>query len=117
MVGGKKSATDLLSEASIGLLAGQLVLNTTSLELEGKDENPLRAAGCFTIHSMLNHSCTPNIELRTGLGNEIHIWTTLDIEAHEPLTISYVPVDWELKERRERLQHWFFTCSCKRCET
>jgi len=76
--------------------------------------------GIYTLHSHLNHSCTPNVsvrhlEQRTAL-SRITLVARIGIPAGEELLISYVDPDAGVKERRRALLEWGFgDCRCKRC--
>ncbi|KAI0315310.1 SET domain-containing protein [Amylostereum chailletii] len=76
--------------------------------------------GLYTLHSHMNHDCTPNVsvrhlDLRTSL-SRISLIAKRDIEPGEELVISYVNPELGLKARREALGAWNFgPCRCKRC--
>ena len=71
------------------------------------------------LASMMEHSCEPCCRIRIASVEEdsvINLVTTRAVQAGEPLSISYVPTDRSLTERRNQLlyQHGFL-CRCKRC--
>jgi hypothetical protein len=76
--------------------------------------------GLYTLHSHINHSCTPNVsvrhlEQRTALSRITLVARTI-IPAGEELFVSYVDPDAGVKERRRELLGWGFgECRCKRC--
>eukprot|EP00747_Dinoflagellata_sp_TGD_P218782 gnl/TRDRNA2_/TRDRNA2_90984_c0_seq2.p1 gnl/TRDRNA2_/TRDRNA2_90984_c0~~gnl/TRDRNA2_/TRDRNA2_90984_c0_seq2.p1 ORF type:complete len:243 (-),score=48.46 gnl/TRDRNA2_/TRDRNA2_90984_c0_seq2:28-699(-) len=131
---GRCLASDLLSETSVQALAGRLVLNARAQELHTDEDtatpcgdalSPPSAAGIYVILSTMNHSCDPTAEVvpheaEPGCaaigGVDVSIRTLREVAAGEPLTISYVPTEWPVEERRERLRHWGFECDCSRCE-
>jgi len=76
--------------------------------------------GLYTLHSHLNHSCTPNISVRhidtrTAL-SRITIIAINAISAGEELLVAYVNPEAGVKDRRKGLLDWGFgECRCKRC--
>jgi len=76
--------------------------------------------GLYTLHSHLNHSCTPNVSVRhidprTAL-SRITAIASRTILAGEELSITYVNPELGVKERRNSLLEWGFgECMCKRC--
>jgi len=111
----------LLSEVSVENLAGRLVLNAAGITIPGAGPGgkPLQAAGIYVLLSTMNHSCSPTARVTASseTGAEISMLTNRDVQAGEALTLAYVPQDWDVAERRQRLRgHWFFECDCWRCE-
>ncbi|KII90144.1 hypothetical protein PLICRDRAFT_581341 [Plicaturopsis crispa FD-325 SS-3] len=88
-------------------------LGRMSLNMEGH-------GGLYTLHSHLNHSCSPSISVRhldrgTALAR-ITLIARRDIAQGEELVITYVDPGQSLKERRHALRAWGFgTCQCARC--
>jgi hypothetical protein len=76
--------------------------------------------GLYTLHSHLNHSCTPNISVRhldtrTAL-SRITVIASSAIPAGTELLVAYVNPEAGVKERRKGLLEWGFgECRCKRC--
>ncbi|TFK72380.1 SET domain-containing protein [Pluteus cervinus] len=76
--------------------------------------------GIYTLHSHLNHSCTPNIavnhlDVRTALAR-ITVTAKEDIKPGEELVVTYVNPKLNVKDRQRELQAWGFgTCRCDRC--
>ena len=68
---------------------------------------------------MANHSCTPNATWSgffSGRAPAVKLIAERDIEENEEITISYVPRNLSLRERRESLQtRHNFPCACVRC--
>ncbi|KAI0048513.1 SET domain-containing protein [Auriscalpium vulgare] len=94
-----------------GFLAG---LGRMSLNLEAH-------GGLYTLHSHLNHDCTPNISVRhldqrTAL-SRITLIARRDISAGEELVVTYVYPELGVRERRGNLGAWGFgECQCERCK-
>jgi len=88
-------------------------LGRMSLNLEGH-------GGLYTLHSHINHSCTPNVSVRhlhrsTSLAR-ISIVAKRNIEKGEEIFVSYVDPSIPLHLRREKLREWSFgNCECTRC--
>ncbi|KAG9310945.1 hypothetical protein JVU11DRAFT_8819 [Chiua virens] len=77
--------------------------------------------GLYTLHSHLNHACTPNVSVRhfyqhTTL-SRITVVAKAAIEPGQELLITYVDPQGNYKERHRRLLEWGFgPCQCERCE-
>ena len=77
--------------------------------------------GLYTLHSHLNHSCSPNISIRhfdtTKALSRITVVAKTDISLGEELFVTYVDPSMGLNERRRELRAWGFgVCACKRCQ-
>ncbi|KAG5715510.1 hypothetical protein E4T56_gene4940 [Termitomyces sp. T112] len=76
--------------------------------------------GLYTLHSHLNHSCTPNVSVRhndrrTAL-SRITLIAKRSIVAGEELFVTYVNPEMDVRRRRRELQAWGFgECNCVRC--
>ncbi|TDL15542.1 hypothetical protein BD410DRAFT_778000 [Rickenella mellea] len=79
--------------------------------------------GLYTLHSHLNHACTPNISIR-HLGASTHTTPLSRISSialrtilpSEELVITYVNPQMEVRERRRELSAWGWgVCRCGRC--
>jgi hypothetical protein len=76
--------------------------------------------GLYTLHSHLNHSCTPNVSVRhhdqhTAL-SRITIVAKRPIAVGEELLVSYVDPAMPVHRRRRELRQWGFgVCMCERC--
>ena len=76
--------------------------------------------GIYTLHSHLNHSCTPNISVRhidtRNALSRISLIAHRAINPGEELFVSYVNPEMGVKARRKELMEWGFgECRCKRC--
>ena len=72
--------------------------------------------GLYPKISLLNHSCKPNVSLRSDQDCQLYIHTTVDVEEGETLSFSYVPPGepyW--KRQRDLHDIYYFNCSCERC--
>lgn len=76
--------------------------------------------GLYTLHSHLNHACTPNVSIRhfdrhTAL-SRITVVARAAIEPGDELLITYVNPLSDYRERRRRLLEWGFGhCRCDTC--
>lgn len=78
--------------------------------------------GLYTLHSHLNHSCTPNLsarhlEQRTYL-SRLTLVARTPIEPGDELCITYVNPDAQggVERRQRQLLEWGFgRCACARC--
>jgi len=76
--------------------------------------------GLYTLHSHLNHSCTPNISVRhldqRAALSRITVIASSAIRAGEELLITYVNPEANVRERRQGLLEWGFgECMCTKC--
>ncbi|KAI9055033.1 hypothetical protein LZ554_002172 [Drepanopeziza brunnea f. sp. 'monogermtubi'] len=72
------------------------------------------------LYSMLNHSCSPNVDWRhDSASSEVTLFATRDCTTGEDLCISYIgPAGNALPvaERRKKLMGWFgMPCRCAKC--
>jgi hypothetical protein len=94
-------------------LSSSHVLHTSTTDLEAH-------GGLYTLHSHLNHSCTPNVsvrhlEQRTALAR-ITLLAKRTIKPGEELVVTYVNPEMGVRERRRELEGWGFgECLCARC--
>jgi len=129
-VGDDAEAEKLVAESSIDSFAGRLVLNSAGLEILEREacadeeagvdacetSSSIPAAGVFVLLSMMNHSCSPSVQVSFSESNEVTLRTLRPVEPGEALTISYCATEMPVEDRRHRLRHWFFECDCWRCE-
>jgi len=142
MLGSRDLVDSLISEEAINAMAGRLVLNAVGISLTSQPpgsstssttsttttsssttslvtpfKNGLRGAGIFVLLSTMNHDCQPSAEAIFTESSTVILRTTRPVKAGDPLTLGYVPGDLPLEERREKLSHWLFTCSCDLCKS
>ncbi|KAL2060898.1 hypothetical protein VTL71DRAFT_8950 [Oculimacula yallundae] len=72
------------------------------------------------LYSMLNHSCSPNVDWRhDSASSEVTMFATRDCKKGEDLCISYIGSvgnDLPVVERRRKLMGWFgMPCRCEKC--
>ncbi len=96
---------------SIGLL------NTNAIELKDSGGHAL-----FPTFSFISHSCCNNARPVTSYDStsnafRIDLFSLVDIEADEEVTITYTNLLRPTLERRQRLEYiWHFRCTCRRCQ-
>ncbi|KAG6336301.1 hypothetical protein ID866_2777 [Astraeus odoratus] len=76
--------------------------------------------GLYTLHSHLNHSCSPNVSIRhldqRKALSRITVVAKTEINPGEELLITYTDPSNGLRDRRRKLAEWGFgLCQCKRC--
>jgi SET and MYND domain-containing protein len=71
----------------------------------------------YTLPSMLNHSCDPNVDAVWDGGDAtLTLRCRRDVDLGEALTITYIDADSPVVARRQRLHHAYgFMCVCARC--
>ncbi|KAH6717318.1 hypothetical protein BKA61DRAFT_547131 [Leptodontidium sp. MPI-SDFR-AT-0119] len=72
------------------------------------------------LYSMLNHSCSPNVDWRhDSASSEVTMFATRDCKEGEDLCISYIGSvgnEMPVVERRRKLMGWFgMPCRCEKC--
>jgi len=72
------------------------------------------------LYSMLNHSCSPNVDWRhDSASSEVTMFATRDCKQGEELCISYIGSQgnsMNVVERRKKLMGWFgMPCRCAKC--
>ena len=74
-------------------------------------------SGLYTLPSLLNHSCDPNVDATWEDGDAtLTLTCRADVASGEELTITYIDADSPVDARRQRLHHAYgFTCMCARC--
>ncbi len=77
----------------------------------------LKLTAIYSLSSLFNHSCEPNVGLRAPRPSNEVTWLTLrPVSEGEELLISYVPTDMDLHERRSALKSGYgFECNCPKC--
>ncbi|CDP00361.1 unnamed protein product [Coffea canephora] len=71
--------------------------------------------GLWLLASFINHSCEPNVR-RLHIGDHLLIHASRDIKAGEELTFAYFDVFQPLRNRKDMVEIWGFSCSCRRCK-
>jgi len=93
-------------------ICGRLLLNSIAIPRAKAPH-----VGVFVILSCMNHDCEPNVEIIMADSGDLSVTyiARRDIGPGEELCISYVPLGFDLAQRREVLKHWMFECDCVRC--
>jgi hypothetical protein len=74
--------------------------------------------GLFPLMSYLNHSCTPNAEVRYINGNGSAVVIALKpIQVGEEVCVSYIDEEAPFEDRMEMLASYKFKCKCEKCRT
>ena len=73
-----------------------------------------RRSALFLAVARFNHSCDPSA-LNDADGTVANVRALRDLEEGEEVTISYVPVGWDLARRAQALSTFGFRCRCERC--
>lgn len=79
-------------------------------------------SGLYVQQSKINHSCTPNAEIRFPFSNNVAQVTALrDISPDEEICISYLD-ECQLRQSRHSRQkflkeNYLFVCDCAKCES
>ncbi|RXG62361.1 Protein msta, isoform A [Armadillidium vulgare] len=88
------------------------------MPINTKSPSGVTLRGLYSKISLLNHSCFPNISLRSDKNHVLFIRTTVHVKKGEPLYFSYVPTTDPVWCRQNDLKEiYYFTCNCIRCSS
>lgn len=93
-------------------LAFLRVLRTNSVALPGG------GGAIYPLSCRANHSCRPNVSLRTSADGRIRLVALRPIAAREEVLASYIGEGELLRPAHRRqalLRNWGFQCGCERC--
>lgn len=72
--------------------------------------------GLYPTICIMNHSCHPNVTLRSTVTSSLYVRTAVPVKKGEPLMFSYVPPADPLWRRQADLNDiYYFKCACERC--
>ena len=74
--------------------------------------------GFFSLQSLVNHSCVPNVKIEQredDLDSTIKFTATREIKAGEELTMNYIGDGLDFESRTDALKDYGFTCTCPLC--
>ncbi|KAK4326381.1 hypothetical protein Pmani_003097 [Petrolisthes manimaculis] len=72
--------------------------------------------GIYPTLYLMNHSCRPNVTLRSTVDSILFVRTSIPIKKGEPILFSYLPPSDPLWRRQQDLQNiYYFKCECDRC--
>ena len=75
-----------------------------------------KVRGIYTTLYLMNHSCCPNVTIRSEGDGTVYARAAVPIKKGEPLFFSYLPPADPLWRRQSDLSNlYYFQCSCKRC--
>lgn len=90
------------------------IMITNCINIRGSKGEHLR--GIYPNIALLNHSCLPNLTIRSDVNNALYIRTAVAIKKGDPLVFSYTPPEEPLWERQFDFRNvYFFSCKCRRC--
>ncbi|KAI6653867.1 hypothetical protein LOD99_3369 [Oopsacas minuta] len=102
--------------------ASTVTYNLPTLTTHPSIDHGPEASGIWFLHSFFNHSCLPNVFI-SHAGDVCIARTNSRILKGTELTRAYInpnTVDisglFTIKERKEELKTWEFTCDCELCE-
>ncbi|XP_068232451.1 SET domain-containing protein SmydA-8-like [Palaemon carinicauda] len=109
-----------ISEILTGVCDADLVhkvrgaIITNAINTKGPKGQSFR--GMYPKIYLLNHSCHPNVTLRSDIYGFLYINAAVDIKKGDPLLFSYISPSLPLWQRQEELQmNYNFICTCVRC--
>ena len=102
--------------------ATSVTYNLPTLTSQPSIDHGPEANGIWFLHSFFNHSCLPNVFI-SHVGNVCIARANSDIVKGTELTRAYIDsssVDitglFTIRERKQELKTWEFTCDCELCE-
>ena len=103
----------IFSKQFIDSIIGGLALNGHAVTLPSLSAG----SGVYVLTATLNHSCVPSACLvMDGKSVDVIVKATRPIKTGEEITLCYVPKGLKLRERRERLKKYEFSCDCEKCK-
>ncbi|RYP53104.1 hypothetical protein DL768_001881 [Monosporascus sp. mg162] len=109
----ERTGTDL-SIADISRLYCAILTNNINIHEPGQSQ--VLGTALDVPMALMNHSCEPNV-LTIFQGSELRVRSLRPINAGEELLQCYTDVTCDVLMRRKRLKdHFFFDCTCPRCE-
>ncbi|KAG0719144.1 SET domain-containing protein SmydA-8, isoform A [Chionoecetes opilio] len=87
---------------------------TNGINTCGAHREALR--GLYTTLYLMNHSCRPNVTVRSDADGTVYAHAAVPIKKGEPLLFSYLPPSDPLWRRQRDLSSlYYFRCICERC--
>lgn len=87
---------------------------TNAINTVGPQRQALR--GLYTTLYLMNHSCCPNVTIRSDADATVYVHAAVPIKKGEPILFSYVPPSDPLWRRQGDLSGlYYFRCTCERC--
>jgi len=96
-----------------------LLLKAAAGVIGGQDcAAPALGSAVYSLGSMFNHSCEPNVEVVFPNNNhQVRFVAACDSAPGTELTISYIDADTNTAARRKQLEFAYgFSCQCPRCK-
>nr|XP_045583672.1 SET domain-containing protein SmydA-8-like [Procambarus clarkii]XP_045583673.1 SET domain-containing protein SmydA-8-like [Procambarus clarkii] len=87
---------------------------TNAINTYGASGDSLR--GLYPTLYLMNHSCLPNVTLRSDLNRTLFVRAAVPIKKGQPLLFSYLPpTDPVWRRQADLYSIYFFKCACERC--
>uniref|UniRef100_A0A0P4WM27 SET domain-containing protein n=1 Tax=Scylla olivacea TaxID=85551 RepID=A0A0P4WM27_SCYOL len=87
---------------------------TNAINTYGARREALR--GLYTTLYLMNHSCCPNVTIRSEPDGTVYARAAVPIKKGQPLLFSYLPPSDPLWRRQGDLTSlYYFRCNCERC--
>lgn len=87
---------------------------TNAINTYGARKEAVR--GLYTTLYLMNHSCCPNVTIRSDAEGTVYARAAVPIKKGEPLLFSYLPPSDPLWQRQNDLNNlYYFRCTCERC--
>ncbi|XP_042221391.1 SET domain-containing protein SmydA-8-like [Homarus americanus] len=88
---------------------------TNAINTYGAQGESLR--GLYPTLYLMNHSCLPNVTLRSDIDRTLFVRTAVPIKKGEPILFSYLPPTDPVWRRQADLHSiYYFKCACVRCK-
>ncbi|KAI1258621.1 SET domain-containing protein [Xylariaceae sp. FL1019] len=95
---------------------GKIETNCFQMFVHGAGDRGTSHLGCYPEMARMNHDCRPNVHYRLS-NMTLTAVAARDITPNEELSVSYVDVFLQSKERKERVRSWGFECVCSLCRS
>jgi hypothetical protein len=85
--------------------------------LRAAERSPGSGTALYATASLLNHNCSPNLNITMSAGGHIALVASRDINIGEELSITYIDANLPKSDRLRTLRHAYgFECTCSRCQ-
>jgi hypothetical protein len=85
--------------------------------LRAAERSPGSGTALYATASLLNHHCSPNLNITMSAGGQIALVASRDINIGEELSITYIDANLPKSDRLRTLRHAYgFECTCSRCQ-
>ena len=83
--------------------------------IDADEETSTAGLGLFAVHSMLNHSCSPNARCTSTGVLGVTVSAAADIQIDDQILVNYLPDNTHDERKQILLEQYGFACACEVC--